>query len=94
MLQDLISLIKELLFDIFGDAVYDLGLKHIAMLFFTPFFLVFLYFLYRFLRRSILQPIAAYRLKLDQIATTVADNNRMLQILADNQKNHPDNNDY
>ena len=83
MLRGILESIREILYPIFGDIVYEIGLKPFALTVFTVLAIIFVYLLYRFIQKSILQPIAANRRVLDQIAVTASDNRRLLQVLAD-----------
>jgi hypothetical protein len=81
MIYEATELLKEILYIAFGDVVYEVGLKPLALLVASPFIILFLYICFRVIRRTILMPVTANKQAIDQIAIVVTENNRLLRAL-------------
>ncbi len=92
MFYELKELIKEVLYYVFGDVVYEVDFRLIVLAVTAPFIIAFAYFLIRFIRRSILQPLTQNRRNIDQIAIMVTENNRLLRALQSETTNSNESN--
>lgn len=81
MLREIIESIREVFYPVFGNFVYEVSLKKIALVLVSLFAVMFAFFLYRLAQKFIFRPLSQNKRVLDQIAMTVADNRRLLKML-------------